>query len=508
MQLGIDFGTTRTRVAAVLKGNYPLITFQAETGDGADWYPSLIAVQGNRLAFGLEAQAVQYEPGWEIFSSFKRLLTDTPPDAVWSVGGVKLPALEWLTRFFGSLRQDLIRRSNLEVERRERFEVMAGIPANANSNQRFLTLEALREAGFRVIGMLNEPSAAGIEYAHRYRKTDLTGRREHVVVYDLGGGTFDVAVICMAGNQHEVIASEGISRLGGDDLDAVLLEMAQSDLALADMRRGVSRSRLLHVCREAKESIHPNSRRITLDFGQVHAELGEAVVPVTQFYEKCSPLILRTIQATEAAMHAGLGSADEDNPALASVYLVGGCCELPILARTLRERFGRRVRRSPYPSAAPAIGLAIAADQTSGYVLRERFTRHFGVWREGESGQRIVFDPIFTKETTVPQPSQPPLTVSRRYHPIHNIGRFRFLECSGLSRVGEPAGDMLSWNEVVFPLDPDVAQSSRLEELPVMRTAGVESNLIEEVYRCNAAGVIEVTIANLTAGYARNYRIR
>ena len=508
MRLGVDFGTTRTRVAAVLKGNYPLISFQAEAGDGADWYPSLIAARGDRLAFGLEAQAVLYEPGWEVLSSFKRLLSEAPPHAVWKVGEVELPVIEWLTRFFGYLRQDLTRHSNLEVGRRERFEVMAGIPANANSNQRFLTLEALRQAGFHVIGMLNEPSAAGIEYAHRYRTMDLTGRREHVVVYDLGGGTFDVAVICMAGSQHEVVASEGISRLGGDDLDAVLLELAQADPKLTGAERGVAQSRLLHLCREAKESIHPNSRKIVVDFGQIQPELGEAVVPVAQFYEKCAPLIHQTIRATEAAMQSGLGTADGDNPALASVYLVGGSCELPILARTLRDRFGRRVRKSPYPSAATAIGLAIAADQESGYVLRERFTRHFGVWREGESGQRVVFDPIFTKESTVPQPGQPPLIVRRRYHPVHNVGRFRFLECSALSREGEPAGDMLSWNEVVFPLDPCVAQRSDLETLPVERTSGVESNLIEEVYQCDAAGVIEVTIANLTAGYSGTSRIR
>jgi molecular chaperone DnaK (HSP70) len=494
MRLGIDFGTTRTRVAAVIKGNYPLITFQADTGDGADWYPSLIAAREDRLAFGLEAQAVQYETGWEVLSSFKRLLSDTPPRAFWKVGKVELPVIEWLTRFFRCLRQDLTRQSNLEVGRRERFEVMAGIPANANSNQRFLTLEALRQAGFHVIGMLNEPSAAGIEYAHRYRTMDLTGRREYVVVYDLGGGTFDVAVILMAGNHHEVIASEGISRLGGDDLDAALLELAQADPGFADAGSDVPRPRLLHLCREVKESIHPNSRKISVDFGQ--------------FYEKCAPLILQTIHATEAAMRTGLGSANGDNPSLASVYLVGGSCELPVLARSLRDRFGKRVRRSPYPPAATAIGLAIAADEASGYVLQERFTRHFGVWREGESGQRVVFDPIFTKETTVPQLGRPPLIVRRRYHPVHNIGRFRFLECSALTQDGEPAGDVLSWNEVVFPLDPRVEQVLHVEKLPVERASGVESNLIEEVYECDAAGVIEITIANLTAGYSRTSRIR
>jgi molecular chaperone DnaK (HSP70) len=508
MRLGIDFGTTRTRVAAVLKGNYPLITFQAEAGDGTDWYPSLIAARRERLAFGLEAQAVQYEPGWEVLRSFKRLLCDTPPQALWKVGEVELPAIEWLARFLGTLRQDLTRRSNLEVGRRDRFEAMVGIPANANSNQRFLMLEAFRQAGFDVIGMLNEPSAAGIEYAHRYRTADLTRQREHVVVYDLGGGTFDVAVICMAGNQHEVIASEGISRLGGDDLDVVLLELAQADPAFAAAGRAVPRSHLLDLCREAKESIHPNSRKIAVDFGQIRPELPEAMVPVAQFYEKCAPLILQTIHATETAMEAGLGSVDGDNPALASVYLVGGSCELPVLARSLRDRFGKRVRRSPYPSAATAIGLAIAADQTSGYVLAERFSRHFGVWREGESGRRVVFDPIFTKETPVPQPGQAPLVARRRYQPVHNVGRFRFLECSGLRPEGEPAGDILSWNEVVFPLDPRVAESPHPEKLSVERAPGVESHLIEEVYQCDAAGVIEVTIANLTAGYSRTYRIR
>ena len=65
--------------------------------------------------------------------------------------------------------------------------------------ERFLTLEAMRSAGFEVLGMVNEPAAAGIEYAQRYRQSDVTKRREHVAVYDLGGGTFDVSVIRMTG---------------------------------------------------------------------------------------------------------------------------------------------------------------------------------------------------------------------------------------------------------------------------------------------------------------------
>jgi molecular chaperone DnaK (HSP70) len=507
MRLGIDFGTTRMRVAAAIQGNYPLITFDAE-GGGTDWYPSLIAAQGDRLAFGLRAQAVQHEPGWEVLRSFKRLLQDNAPHSLWKVGTVELPAIDWVGRFLAALRQDLLRHSNLDGGRRERLEVMVGIPANANSNQRFLTLEAFRQAGFDPIGMLNEPSAAGIEYAHRYRTAESGRRREHVVVYDLGGGTFDAAVICMSGTQHDVIASEGISRLGGDDFDEALLELALSQVLSAPPDPGVSRSRLLDLCREAKESINPNSRKVVVDFGQVQPDLGEAMVPIPQFYDRCGPLIQRTIQATETAMQAALGETEDDLPAVAAVYLVGGCCELPILARALRERFGRRVRRSPYPPAATAIGLAIAADQESGYTLTERFTRHFGVWREGESGEKVVFDPIFTKQTPVPQPGQPALVARRLYRPAHNLGRFRFLECSGLGEQGGPAGDILSWDEAIFPFDSSLVGMPHLQKVPVERAPDVESYAIEEIYRCDAAGVIEVTISNLTTGFTRTYRIR
>jgi molecular chaperone DnaK (HSP70) len=509
MRLGIDFGTTRTRVAAVIDGNYPLIDFQTESGDNQDWYPSLIAVQGKRLAFGLQAQAVQYESGWELCRSFKRFMNEGPPQSALAIGQVELPLIEWLTKFLTALREDLLRHSNLELGRRETVEAMLGIPANANSNQRFMTMEAFRRAGFEVIGMLNEPSAAGIEYAHRYRQSDVTRRREHVVVYDLGGGTFDVSVIRMTGQRHEVVWSEGISRLGGDDFDELLMELAVSQPTLAQStRKWLSQFRLLNLCREAKESINPNTRKITVDLGQISSVAGEVLVPVSEFYKRCEPLIERTIQATESSMHSLLGEEAADFQTLACVYLVGGSCELPVLARSLRERFGKRVRRSPYPSAATAIGLAIAADQESGYILEEQFTRHFGVWREGEAGQEIVFDPIFLKQTALPHADQPQLTACRRYHPVHNVGHFRFIECTNLRNQTEPAGDIISWDEVLFPFDPRLAQENDLGQVPVQRWPEAESYSVEELYKCDAQGVIEVTISNQTTGHARTYRIR
>jgi len=507
MRLGIDFGTTRTRVAVALGGNHPLISFHSEDSDSQDWYPSLIAVQGGRTLFGLDALSVQYDASWELCRSFKRLLEDHDPQAVLAIGGLELPLMEWLTRFFSALRHDLLQRSNLEAVPGSTLQVTAGVPANANSNQRFLTLEAMRAAGFEVLGMVNEPAAAGIEYAQRYRQSDITKRREHVAVYDFGGGTFDVSVIRMTGAVHEIAASEGISQLGGDDFDEILLELTLDQPSVAkSTSKFVHRARLLNLCRDAKESINPNTRRITVDLGQISLVGGEVSVPLATFYERCEPLIAQTVAATESALAAVMGDDFDDLTSLACVYLVGGSCELPVLARTLRDRFGKRVRRSPYPSAATAIGLAIVSDQDTGYQLQDRFHRHFGVWRESEAGTRVVFDPIFSKGTPLPADGKS-LMVTRRYQPAHNIGHFRFLECSHLDDSLEPRGDIVAWDQVFFPFDPQLAESE-LSTVAVQDWTGPQGAIIEERYHCDARGMIEVEISNEASGMVRRFAIR
>ncbi len=504
MRLGIDFGTTRTRVAACLKGNYPLVSFEGEDGTSHDWFPSLIAVRGEQGRFGPDAEAVQYEPDWELLRSFKRRLGTARADAPWQIGGLELPVVEWMTRFFTALRKHLTD-SSLQITAREPLEVMIGSPAHTNSNQRFIVLEAFRRAGFHVIGMLNEPSAAGIEYAHRYRRADLSKKREHVLVYDLGGGTFDAAVVCMAGDRHDVVASHGIAQLGGDDFDATLLALALEDAGLT--AQSLSAARLLTLCREAKEALNPNSRKVVVDFGQLDPALGPVLIPATRFYDACGPLIARTLQATKAVSTDAFGAADADIPSLAAIYLVGGACELPALSRALRDQFGKRVRRSPYPSSATAVGLAVAADQGSASIISDRFSRHFGVWREADEGGRVTFDPVFGKETPLPGLDQPPIVVRREYHPAHNIGRFRFLECSELGGEGEPAGDVLTWQEVLFPFAPGLTHA-RLRSTPIQRDPTVATHVVEEIYQCDAAGIVEVTISDQTTGRTRTFRIR
>jgi len=525
MRLGIDFGTTRTRVAAAIHGNYPLVDFFPEGGYHQNWYPSLIAVRNEQVAYGLAAQAVQYDEDWEFCRSIKRLLSDWNPQTVLAIGPVKRTLLDWLTGFLTTLREDLLSHSSLQVDPAEPLEVLVGVPTNSNSNQRFLTIEAFRRADFQLIGILNEPSAAGLEYAYRYRSAERQSNREHLVVYDLGGGTFDVSVVCMNRREHQVIGSEGITRLGGDDFDELLMESVLSRywpsrfirkrlcLALSGIVTPpfgpAARSSFLNVCREAKETLSPNTRKILVDLSLVSPALDTVLVPAAVFYEKCNPLVARTIHATESALRGALGAQASEHESLAAVYLVGGSCGLPLLARSLREHFGRRVCRSPYPFAATAMGLAIAADQESGYQLTEQFSRHFGVWRETDDGARMIFDPIFPKTTALPRPGQPSLRVTRTYHPAHNIGHFRFLECSTMRSACQPDGDVVAWDEVYFPFDPSLAEAGdSLGQMEIRRWQEKPLAWIEEAYECDAQGIVTVTISDQTTGRSRTYRIR
>ncbi|MEW5978103.1 MAG: Hsp70 family protein [Acidobacteriota bacterium] len=524
MLLGIDFGTTRTRVAVESQGSYSLVEFRAKDGFDQDWYPSLIAARRDEALFGLEARAVQYDADWELCRSFKRLLNDGHPQSVLRIGGIDQTLLEWFTQYLRTLREHLLHDSSLEVEAGEPLRVIAGVPTNANSNQRFLTLEGFRRAGFEVLGMLNEPSAAGIEFSHHYQSSRRSHRNKHLVVYDLGGGTFDVSVIRMTGLQHDVVGSEGIARLGGDDFDELLLELAldqptvdplvRKNLRLAaggilipPFSAGV-RSRMLNLCREAKESIGPATRRISVDFSQLGIVSDLALVPIDRFYEKCQSVIASTIEATESALNRAFGNSEPGQDDAAHVYLVGGSCDLPVLARALKQRFGKRVRRSPYPAGATATGLVLAGAKESGIEIKEQFSRFFGVWRENDSGAQLAFDPIFAKNTVLPGLGDRPLVVTRRYRPMHNIGHLRFLECSRLAETGQPQGDIISWDEVYFPYDPALIENTALHLVPVERWPGAQSHCVEETYRCDAQGIIEVTIVNATAGYSRQYRVR
>src|SRR4029453_16096348 len=220
--------------------------------------------RGDACLYGLNAACHQDDPDWALLRSFKRQLAMRGSTVPIALGTGALTPLELLAAFLAQLRCDLVTRSNLRLTPQESLEAVIAVPANANSNQRFLTLEAFRRVGFQVRGLLNEPSAAGIEYAHHARSAAPSPRRELVVVYDLGGGTFDASIISMAARRHEVVRSAGIAQLGGDDVDHLLLELALEPAGVQDWT-AAERVRLLGGCREKKEGMDPNTRWLAID---------------------------------------------------------------------------------------------------------------------------------------------------------------------------------------------------------------------------------------------------
>jgi hypothetical protein len=120
----------------------------------------------------------------------------------------------------------------------------------------------------------------------------------------------------------------------------------------------------------------------------------------------------------------------------------------------------------------------------------------------------VVFDPIFTRETPLPQRAEPDLVSTRLYNPAHNIGCFRYLECSRLDARGEPAGDVTPWDAVLFPFEQDLQCNDGLEKIEVRRRPDAATHLVEERYCCDSRGIIEVTMADRTTGYSQSYRLR
>jgi len=505
MRIGIDFGTTRVVVAAADRGNYPLVNFEAPDGRARDWFPSLLAVSGEQRLYGWEAAEQQGNPGWTIVRSAKRWLKNAGPCSVVDIAGQRLNVSLLMTEMLTALRRDLLEKSTLGAGKYDRLQVMLGVPANANSNQRFMTQEAARSAGFEVLGLLNEPSAAAVEFASRNggdRKNNLKGG---LLVYDMGGGTFDVSLVSLDESERSIVASDGIPDLGGDDFDAILavlaLEEAKRPRPAEDSLTGAEWFQLFDECREKKEALNPNSRKITIDLDRVRKDWKEISLSVETFYDRCRPLVEASREVVEALLAA------HPDHAIDTLYLTGGGSELPPVARVLRETFGRKVRRSAYMRSATAIGLAIRAEGHEDRPLRDQFTKNFGVWREADNGQNVVFDVIFPRGVKLPSRGEQPLRIVRSYRPVHNIGYFRYLECAVLGANNQPEGEISNWDEIRVAFDPSLRNAPDLTDQPVRRFAPPQELLIEEDYTCDANGDVEVKIRDILTQQTNEYRL-
>ena len=495
MRLGVDFGTTTTAIAIVDRGNYPIVSFVNNNDDTVDFIPSIIALDGDRLIYGFDAEDAARE-GAPHLRSFKRLLSDpsVTDTSTLRLGNHSISILDALTGFLSYVVRQLRTNSSIaSLPDSEPLEALVGIPAHAWSAQRFLTLEAFRRAGWDVLAMVNEPSAAGFEYTHRHAGT-LNSKRTAILVYDLGGGTFDASIVSATGTLHEVMGSRGLNMIGGDDFDVVLATRLATAAGTDSGNLGDEAwERLIEDSRDAKETLSPSTKFIT-----VPVDGKPVTIPVTDFYEAATPLVEATIEAMEPLLVPDASGVSQLGGDIAGLYVVGGGSQLPLVARVLRSRFGRRVHRSPHTAASTAIGLAIGADPEAAYTVREQLSRGVGVFREREAGSFISFDTLLEPNTEL-APGEP-LTIKRRYRAAHNIGYFRFVEYSSCDEAGVPRGDLQPYGEVIVPFDHSLRRSDiDLSAIPVVRTE--DGPLIEESYIVDENGMVTVEITDLDAGY-------
>ena len=357
--VGIDLGTTNSEIAVVENGQPRVLT---EGGDPI--LPSVVGLADDgRLLVGAAARNQWVIAPDRTVKSIKRKMGQ---DVKVSLGG----ADEFTPQEISAM---ILRTLKARAERElgPVRKAVITVPAYFNDSQRQATREAGDLAGLEVVRILNEPTAAALTYNPDQSKA------ERILVYDLGGGTFDVSIVHTEGGVVEVLASHGDTQLGGDDFDELLLTAVADDfqeMYEVDLRADrVSRARLARAVEDAKKRLSDHAfTRLEEEF---IAEKDGVPLHLSTEVERAEyealvrPLLDRTMECVQLALDdARLTAAQIDR-----VVLVGGSTRTPLIGQLLEERLGQPAHREVDPDLCVALGAAvqgaIVAGQNVGSVL-------------------------------------------------------------------------------------------------------------------------------------------
>jgi molecular chaperone DnaK (HSP70) len=531
-RLGIDFGTTNTVAMVHDRGMFSVVLHATKTRAGTivqEVYPSAILIEkaSGKRWFGVEADRrfgqVGPSSGHIFIPSLKRHLrgysearrlavgeTASGGERAGSAAPQTLDLADLFTDFLKSLAESI--RQFQTLGSGEPLEAVITWPANANGAQRHVTRKCFRNAGFEVLDTLNEPTASAIELADCLTAGRGSGRKREpsaVAVFDLGGGTFDASIVWIDGNDFHVLASAGIGDLGGDDFDKVLLDLFLHRLQLPFEEIGaLTRHALLRQARSQKETISAGVVKSLFlnptDFGLQGRPVS---IPVGAFYDRIRPLIRPAIETLSRVIEAAAAKEPRvtAGPAL-TLYLVGGSSKLPLVAEMVSEAFPTgHVILTDKPFTSVAMGAAICATERVSY--RDVFARHFGLIRLRDHGRAEAFDTIFPAGTPIPRKGEPALEKVAWYHPRHNVGYLRYLECATVGSNGLPEGDIRAWSDILFPYDPEMPLTASLSRAEIVATDRFSSEAVCEVYRCDSDGVITVELRRPYRFDARTYEL-
>ena len=379
--IGIDLGTTNSCVA-VVEGGKPVVITNAE---GERTTPSVVAFtkDGERLVGGAAKRQIATNSGRTI-SSIKRHMGS---DYRVHIDGKDLTPQEISAMILAKIRRDAESYLGEPVT-----EAVITVPAYFDDSQRKATQDAGRIAGLNVLRIINEPTAAAVAYGLDNEAA------QKILVYDLGGGTFDVSIIEIEDGTFTVLATGGDTHLGGDDFDQRIVEYAVAEFKKSDRidlsRDPAAMGRLKEEAEKAKKELSAApSAQLNLPFiavgkdGPHHLDIS---LSRPQFEMMTGDLLARTVAPVQNALRdAGISASQ-----LGKVLLVGGSTRMPAVERQVKELLGCEPSHSLNPDECVAMGAAVQGGLLQG-------ERHFA--RDNKSLGKFKLTGIRASFSSKPQ---------------------------------------------------------------------------------------------------------
>ena len=352
--IGIDLGTTNSCVSVMDGGECKVIT----NPEGNRTTPSVVAYKNGERIVG-DAAKRQVVTNKNTISSIKRLMGTNEKVELEGKQYTPQEVSAMILQYLKSYAEDYL---GEKIEK-----AVITVPAYFNDSQRQATKDAGKIAGLEVERIINEPTAAALAYG-----IDKTEKEQKVLVYDLGGGTFDVSILELADGTFEVLSTNGDTKLGGDDFDNVVVDWMVDTFKKengVDLRKDtMAMQRLKEAGEKAKKDLSGVVQtQISLPFisagadGPLHFE---ATLTRAKFDEMTKSLVERTMEPVRNALRdAGLTKND-----IHQVLLVGGSTRIPAVQEAVKSVLGKEPNKSVNPDEVVAMGAAIQGGVIAGDV--------------------------------------------------------------------------------------------------------------------------------------------